>query len=162
MRSRALALTVFALFGAASIAAAQAPQGGGGRAAGAPAAGARAEGGRAEGARAGGGPARRPPLFFREEWKQNEKNDEHPITQASVANANLELKTYGPNAAEMAITGKAGDENNPIHVWTGLCTGPCAVGMWKMPDERATQTLGTASVSKISMVCARAQVLGRS
>jgi len=127
MRSRALALTVFALFGAASIAAAQAPQGGGGRAAGAPAAGARAEGGRAEGARAGGGPARRPPLFFREEWKQNEKNDEHPITQASVANANLELKTYGPNAAEMAITGKAGDENNPIHVWTGLCTGPCAV-----------------------------------
>ena len=112
MRSRALALTVFALFGAASIAAAQAPQGGGGRAAGAPAAGARAEG-----ARAGGGPARRPALFFREEWKQNEKGDEHPITQASVANANLELKMYGPNAAEMAITGKAGDENlSLIHI----------------------------------------------
>jgi len=121
LRRRVVALAVFALFGAASFAAAQAPQGGG-RAGGGAGAGA------AQGARAGGGgPARRPALFFREEWKQNEKNDEHPITQASVANASLELKMYGPNAAEMAITGRAGDENNPIHVWTGLCTGPCAV-----------------------------------
>jgi hypothetical protein len=118
LRRRALAFTVFALFGAASFAAAQAPQGGGGRA-GAP--------GAAPGARAGGGPARRPPLFLKEEWKQNEKSDEHPITQESVANPNLELKLYGPNAKEMAITGRAGDENNPIHVWTGLCTGPCGV-----------------------------------
>jgi len=122
LRRRVLALTVFALFGAASFAAAQAPQGGGGRA-GAPAGG----GAAAQGARAGGGPARRPPLFFREEWKQNEKNDEHPLTQASVANASLEVKLYGPNAAEMAITGRAADENNPIHFWTGLCTGPCGV-----------------------------------
>jgi hypothetical protein len=125
LRRRALALTVFALFGAASFAAAQAPQGAGARS-GAPATGAPA-GAPAQGARAGGGPARRPPLFFREEWKQNEKGDEHPIAQESVANTNIELKLYGPNAKEMAITGKAGDENNPIHVWTGLCTGPCAV-----------------------------------
>jgi hypothetical protein len=122
LRRRELALSVFVLFGAASFAAAQAPQGGGARA-GAPAGG----GAPAQGARAGGGPARRPPLFFREEWKQNEKSDEHPITQESVANANLELKLYGPNAKEMDITGKAGDENNPIHVWTGLCTGACGV-----------------------------------
>ena len=122
LRRRVLALTVFALFGAVSFAAAQAPQGAG--RAGAPAGGAAAPG---QGARAGGGPARRPALFFREEWKQNEKGDEHPITQESVANANLELKLYGPNAKEMDITGKAGDENNPIHVWTGLCTGSCAV-----------------------------------
>jgi len=122
LRRRVLALSVFVLFGAASFAAAQAPQGAGARA-GAPAGG----GAPAQGARAGGGPARRPPLFFREEWKQNEKSDEHPVTQESVANANLELKLYGPNAKEMALTGKAGDENNPIHVWTGLCTGPCAV-----------------------------------
>jgi len=24
------------------------------------------------------------------------------------------------------MTGAAGDENNPIHVWTGMCTSPCA------------------------------------
>jgi len=120
MRRRVLALTVFVLFGATSFAVAQAPPGAGGRAGGQAGAG-------AQGARAGGGPARRPPLFFREEWKQNDKSDEHPITQESVANANLELKLYGPNAKEMDITGKAGDENNPIHVWTGLCTGACGV-----------------------------------
>jgi len=121
LRRRALALTVFALFGVASFADAQAPQGGGGRA-GAPAAGAPAQG-----ARAGGAPARRPPLFFREEWKQNEKNDEHPLSQAALANASLELKVYGPSSEHLAITGRAGDENNPIHVWSGECTGPCAV-----------------------------------
>ena len=92
LRRRVVAVSVFVLFGAASFASAQAPQRGGARA------GAPAAGGAAQGARAGGGPARRPPLFLREEWKQNEKSDEHLVTQESVANANLELKLYGPNA----------------------------------------------------------------
>jgi hypothetical protein len=81
------------------------------------------------GAAAGGTALRRPPLFFREEWKQNEKNDEHAIDPSSLANPNLELKLYGPDAAAIDITGKAGDENNPIHIWTGMCTGPCAVSL---------------------------------
>jgi hypothetical protein len=76
------------------------------------------------GARAGG-PARRPALFFKEEWKQNEKNDEHPATQASVANPSLELQMYGPGK-DLQLTGRAGDENNPIHLWSGNCTSPCA------------------------------------
>src|SRR3954451_15402237 len=122
VRRRVFALSVFVLFGAAlwragffalpvsvllgpaSFASAQAQQGGGARA-GAPAG--PGAGAPAQGARAGGGPARRPPLFFREEWKQNEKADEHPIAQDSVANGNLELKLYGPNAKEIALTGKA-------------------------------------------------------
>jgi hypothetical protein len=120
LRRRALTLTVFALVGFASFAGAQAPQGGGARA-GAPAAGAPPAGAR------GGGAARRPALFFKEEWKQNEKNDEHPITQAAVANPNLELKLYGPSSEHLQITGRAGDENNPIHVWSGECTTGCAV-----------------------------------
>jgi len=77
------------------------------------------------GARAGG-PPRRPPLFFKEEWKQTEKNDEHPASQASVGNANLELAMHGPGK-DIQLTGRAGDENNPIHLWTGNCTSPCAV-----------------------------------
>ncbi len=80
-------------------------------------------------ARPAGGPARRPALFLREEWAQNAKNDEHPVTQESIANANLELKLYGANAKDIAITGRAGDENNPIHIWTGMCTSPCAVAL---------------------------------
>lgn len=68
----------------------------------------------------------RPGLFFREEWKQTAKGDEHAVTQESIGNPNLELKLYVPSG-EMELTGKANDENNPIHVWTGLCTSPCAL-----------------------------------
>lgn len=80
----------------------------------------------AAGGRAGGAAARRPALFFKEEWKQNEKNDEHPATQASIASPSLELNLYGPSGKDLQITGRAGDENNPIHLWSGNCTSPCA------------------------------------
>ena len=115
-RSRVLATTAFLVCGALSLVSAQAP---------APAQGARAEGARGGGRE--GGPARRPGLFLKEEWAQNEKGDEHPISQQSVTNANLELKLYGASSKDVAVTGKAGDENNPIHAWTGLTTSPTAV-----------------------------------
>jgi hypothetical protein len=74
-------------------------------------------------------PARviRPPLFFREEWKQTPAGGEHPVAAESLANPNLELKLYGTTSKEVQLTGSAADENNPIHVWTGLCSTPCAV-----------------------------------
>jgi hypothetical protein len=73
-------------------------------------------------------PARgRPPLFFREEWKQTPAGGEHPVTPESIANPNLELKLYGATSKEVQLTGAATDENNPTHVWTGLCSTPCAV-----------------------------------
>ena len=74
------------------------------------------------------GPIPRPGLFFKEEWRQNAKNDEHPATQESVGNPNLELKLYG-GGAHLQITGKAGDEANPIHLFSGECTSPCAVAL---------------------------------
>ena len=80
----------------------------------------------AAGARAGG-PARatRPPLFFKEEWKQNEKGGEHAVGPDAVGNPNLEVKMYGPAAKEFLMSGSAGDDTNPIHLWTGMCTSPC-------------------------------------
>ncbi len=115
--SRAFAITTaaFLLAVSAGVASAQQPAAGGARQ------------GQA-GAAARPGPARRPPLLFKEEWKQNEKSDEHPVSQESIANPNLELKLYG-QSHEVLLTGKAGDENNPIHVWTGMCTTPCAVAL---------------------------------
>jgi hypothetical protein len=71
--------------------------------------------------------ATRPPLFFKEEWRQTPANDEHPVTQQSVGNNDLELKLYGATAKEIQLTGATGNENNPTHVWTGLCASPCAV-----------------------------------
>ena len=98
----------------------------------APASGARqggaAPGGARQGgaAQAGGGRATRPPLFLKEEWKQNAANDEHPVSQESVGSPNLELKLYGK---DILLTGRPGDENNPTHIWTGTCPGPCAVAL---------------------------------
>src|SRR5262245_5233143 len=82
------------------------------------------------GGRDTGAPLTRPPIFFKEEWKQTEKGGEHPIEFASaLSNSNLELKVYGPTAKELLMTGAANDELNPIHVWTGMCTTPCAVAL---------------------------------
>jgi hypothetical protein len=80
------------------------------------------------GARPAGEPPRiaRPGLFFKEEWKQTPKGGEHAVTPESLSNPNLELKLYVP-AGDVELTGSANDENNPTHVWTGLCTSPCAV-----------------------------------
>jgi hypothetical protein len=83
----------------------------------------------AEGSRpaAAAGPPKltRPGLFFREEWKQAPQGGEHAATAESIGNPNLELKLYVPSG-DMELTGSANDENNPTHVWTGLCTSPCA------------------------------------
>jgi hypothetical protein len=76
-----------------------------------------------------GGPPRatRPPLFFKEEWKQTPAGGEHPVNPSeALSNPNLELKLYG---REILLTGSAQDENNPIHLWTGTCATPCAIGL---------------------------------
>src|SRR5437867_1001327 len=80
----------------------------------------------------GAAPARvtRPPLFFKEEWKQTPAGGEHPVNPAeALANPNLELRLYGASSKEIQLTGAATDENNPIHLWSGLCTTPCAVAL---------------------------------
>jgi hypothetical protein len=87
-----------------------------------------AQEGRSGGGR-GAGPARRPGLFFREEWGQTEKGGEHLTGPESVTNPNLELKLYGPTGKEVLLTGAKGDDNNPIHLWTGMCTTPCAIAL---------------------------------
>jgi len=69
----------------------------------------------------------RPALFFSEQWKQTPANDEHPVTQQSIGNASLELKLYGTTSKEIQLTGALNNENNPIHVWTGMCSTPCAL-----------------------------------
>ncbi len=71
----------------------------------------------------------RPPLFLEEDWQQIPGGGEHPVTAANVTNANIELKLYGEAAKEIQLTGTAGDQGNPVHVWTGLCTSPCGVAL---------------------------------
>jgi hypothetical protein len=75
---------------------------------------------------AGAHPPTRAPLFFKEEWKQPPQGGEHPAGADSLGNASLELKQYVPSG-QILMSGSAENESNPTHVWTGLCTSPCAV-----------------------------------
>ncbi len=75
----------------------------------------------------------RPPLFFREEWKQGPTGGEHAVTSAALGNPNLELTLIVP-AGQIMLTGMAGDENNPTHVWLGLCTTPCGLALRHSQD----------------------------
>lgn len=78
--------------------------------------------------------APRPSLFFREEWKRPDGGSRKAfpdpccwaLTDESLSNSNLELQLYGATE-ELSLVGTAGDESNPIHVFTGLCSTPCAI-----------------------------------
>ncbi len=70
----------------------------------------------------------RPPLFLREEWRLPPEGGEHPLTAASVGNPDLDLTPIVPGG-QIMLTGRPGDENNPVHTWSGLCTTPCGVAL---------------------------------
>ncbi|PWU12765.1 MAG: hypothetical protein C5B51_00090 [Terriglobia bacterium] len=71
----------------------------------------------------------RPQLFFREEWKIAPGAGEHPVNADAVSNPNLELKLYGTSGKQIQETGTPGDENDPVHMWSGLCETPCALAL---------------------------------
>ncbi len=70
------------------------------------------------------------PLFFRHDWTRTER--QHPVTQADLANQNLELKLYGPSGKQIltasapaaSMTGGA-----PPHIFTGMCEQLCAAAL---------------------------------
>ena len=84
-------------------------------------------------ARQGGAPAPRfatptpkPPLFFREAWRQPGRLDAStdfdaafPITPAAVTNAHLELKVYDPNAGRIAEYAKKAPPGSIPRDWIG-------------------------------------------
>ena len=67
----------------------------------------------------------RPPLFFREVWK-NTAGGEHPVGPEDVASPNLEMHIYGADAKDLQILG-ADTGATPVHMWNGLCTSACAL-----------------------------------
>jgi len=72
-----------------------------------------------------GPPPPRAGLFFEETWQQLPKGGENPLVQDHVANADLELKLYGPKSEELQVTGFDGNDANPTHTWSGLCGAGC-------------------------------------
>jgi hypothetical protein len=78
----------------------------------------------------GGGRSGRPALFFSEEWKPAAKPAEAAVNPAeATSNPSLELKLYGADGKNIQLTGAAGNESNPLHLWTGLCEQVCAAAL---------------------------------
>jgi len=98
-------------------------------------------------ARGGGAPAGRVPLFFKEEWS-NPTGAEQALTQQGVANANLELKLYGPSGKEILINGSPTNETNLPHPWTGMCTSPC--GLTLRDKTRFVDLTGLARIKWVT------------
>ena len=73
-------------------------------------------------------PALRPPLLFREEWREplfkGERDDVNQrFTPYVVANDRIEAKLYGPDSHVI----RAAQHEGRIDLWTGLASSPVAV-----------------------------------
>ena len=101
-------------------------------------------------------PLPRAPLFFREEWKIAPGSGQHGVTQEAIWNPRLELKLYGESSKEIQAMGSLGDPNNPPHVWTGLCTSPCAVALRDKTDD--VDLSGAAKIRWVTKVSGFHQV----
>ena len=121
-----------------------------------PAAGGRGAG-RGEGRGGGFQRPTRPALFFKEEWKETPGGAEMAIDATkAVASPNLELKLYGPGGKDIQITGNAGNESNPVHLWTGLCEQLCAAAL--RDKENYVDLTGLAMIRWVTKVSGFHQV----
>jgi hypothetical protein len=73
-------------------------------------------------------PATRPPLLFKEEWREppykGERDDVNQrFTPAVVTNDRIEAKLYGPDSHVI----RAAQHEGRIDLWTGLASSPVAV-----------------------------------
>jgi hypothetical protein len=73
-------------------------------------------------------PATRPPLLFKEEWREppykGERDDVNQrFTPSVVTNDRIEAKLYGPDSHVI----RAAQHEGRIDLWTGLATSPVAV-----------------------------------
>jgi hypothetical protein len=69
----------------------------------------------------------RPPLFFREDWK--ELPAATPVTQEHVANSNLLVGLYGPGKDGIKKSHHDKPADDPFYIWTGTCVGNCAIAL---------------------------------
>ena len=71
----------------------------------------------------------KPPLYFREDWK--ETPPETPVTQAHVNNVNLVLGLHGPGKDMLKKSHHDTPLNDPFYIWSGQCEGTWAVTLTK-------------------------------
>ena len=68
--------------------------------------------------------AGRPPLLFREDFKETPAAT--PITQEHLTNPNVLLAVYGPGRQGLKKSHHDAPADDPFYVWDGTCEGNCA------------------------------------
>jgi hypothetical protein len=69
----------------------------------------------------------RPPLFFREDWKETAAAT--PATQEHVANPDLILSIHGPGRAGVKKSHHDKPADDPYYIWSGTAEGNWAVSL---------------------------------
>src|SRR5215831_6016254 len=69
--------------------------------------------------------AGRPPLFFREDFRETPAAT--PITQEHVANGRLAISLYGPGREGVKKSHHDTPADDPYYVWDGTCSGNCGI-----------------------------------
>jgi hypothetical protein len=69
----------------------------------------------------------RPPLFFREDWKETPAAT--PVTQEHVANAALVLTVHGPGKDGVKKSHHDKPLDDPFYIWSGTAAGNWAVSL---------------------------------
>ena len=69
----------------------------------------------------------RPPLFFREDWKETPPAT--PVTQEHVANKDLILTLYGPGKDGIRKSNHEQPIDDPFYIWSGMAEGNWAVSL---------------------------------
>src|SRR5690349_19995404 len=75
----------------------------------------------------------RPPLFFREDWKEIPAAT--PVTAEHLTNAKLQLALYGPVKDGIKKSHHTAPKDDPYYIWTGTSAGNCAL---TLPDKTAS------------------------
>lgn len=71
----------------------------------------------------------KPPLYFREDWK--ETPPETPVAQTHVNNGNLVLDLHGPGREMIKKSHHDTPLNDPYYIWSGQCEGTWALTLTK-------------------------------
>jgi hypothetical protein len=69
--------------------------------------------------------AGRPPLFFREDFKETPAAT--PITQDHIANVKVTMSLYGPGREGVKKSHHDTPADDPFYVWDGTCAGNCGI-----------------------------------
>jgi hypothetical protein len=69
----------------------------------------------------------RPPLFFREDWKDIAAAT--PVTQEHVTNPKLQVALYGPGKDGVRKSHHETPKDDPYYIWLGACPANCAIAL---------------------------------